>query len=152
MADTKDYVSPTGSYKKPYGGFSAGNPAIPGDAVEVSGPPEHGTQLWDNVAESWYHTKAHLGEHLAEYRWRKETGGIVFNALNIPTGDRDNAKDLGGADCLEPAEVGQNRLVGHGEVLVRVADALRVTDRDDSTEHPSIGEWTLSRRSGPRVF
>lgn len=85
----KHYVSPAGSYLAPYGSFYDGCTKIPDDAVEVSGPPAHGRQFWDSVAESWYDTKEYLGDYLADYRWRKETGGIVFNALNILTRDRD---------------------------------------------------------------
>lgn len=47
MVMTKYYVDPAGNYTPPYGGWNDGNPAIPGDAVEVSGPPPiNASQVW----------------------------------------------------------------------------------------------------------
>jgi hypothetical protein len=80
---TKFYVTPSGTY---LGGFSEGNPSIPNDAIEVPDAPPDAFHTWDGA--SWTLSNAQLAAYLADYRWQRETGNIVYSGVPIATDDR----------------------------------------------------------------
>ena len=46
MVATKHFVDGVGNY---LGGWSEGNPTIPGGAIEVGTPPDHAAQIWSGT-------------------------------------------------------------------------------------------------------
>jgi hypothetical protein len=86
----KHYINPAGDFfATGYGSFSEGNPNIPQDAIEVPLPPQETGLLWSG--SDWVWTKQALKDHLADYRWQKEVGGLVFSGLSIRTDERSRA-------------------------------------------------------------
>lgn len=77
------YVDATGNY---IGGFSEGNPSVPPNAIEVPSAPACSSEIWSGSA--WTSPHPLLKDHLADYRWQKETGGITISGLPIRTDDR----------------------------------------------------------------
>ena len=79
---TTFFIDTNGTYR---GGFSGPHGVDTSSWTAVPERPSPG-HTWSGT--SWTSTKSSLKDHLADYRWQKETGGITFGGLPVRTDDR----------------------------------------------------------------
>ncbi len=83
---TTYYVDGSGAYM---GGFEGNHGIDTSLWTEVASPPVSADENWSGVA--WVISKDNLKDFLADYRWQKETGGIVWGGVPIRTDERSRS-------------------------------------------------------------